>query len=122
MATMQFGCIAIVNQSSFKENSMDNTKTMHNIAHKYIELVDGKIVVTDNDQLMKELFNEVGTTLEEIDRCQSNISTVSEAVAEVVNVLSSEHMADNPECNEHTVSIEIAGQWLNIKTERTPGA
>lgn len=99
---------------------MDDSLRMQNIAQKFIELVDGKIVVTDSDQLVKELFNEVGTTPEDIKRCHENTDAVNAAIANAVNALSTEHMTSHPECNEHTVSVEVAGKWLNIKTERAP--
>lgn len=97
---------------------MSESQTLQHIAEKYIDVVDGKIVVSDNDQLMKELLNEVGTTPEEVKRIHDVVDTVANAIATVVNSISTKIMTDDPSRNEHAVSVEVAGKWININTQR----
>lgn len=97
---------------------MSESESLQHIAEKYINLVDGEIVVSDNDQLIKEILNEVGTTPEEVLRINDAVDVAANAMAKVVHAISAKYMEHNTDCDEHTVSIELGGKWINITTHR----
>ena len=97
---------------------MSESQTLQHIAEKYINLVDGEIVVSDNDQLIKEMLNEVGTTPEEVQRVNDAVDIAANAIATIVNGISAKHMEHDLDCNEHAVSVELGGKWINITTRR----